>query len=92
MISTEFKQKFNATAKELNILPIKVTPHYLELVKEENQALGCSGGPLYRVVYPIENRLNIRAPNEVPDFVEDHTNMPPCLASIFTNTSTGHCF
>jgi len=33
--SNELRQQFNATAKELNNLPIKVISHYEKLVQEE---------------------------------------------------------
>lgn len=75
-------QQFNTEANRLNILPIKVTPHYQRLVDAELATLGQPGGPLYRVVYPDPERLLLRAPHEVPDFVEDRTNMPADLHNV----------
>jgi len=103
LITAEVRQQFNAQAKVLNILPIKVTSHYEKLVQEEYATLGHTGGPLYRVVYPTSDRLEIRAPHEVPDFVEDRTNMPPGLSKVLihkyrrralfmvTDKCAGHC-
>jgi len=103
VISQELRQQFNATAKELNILPIKVTSHYEKLVQEEYEALGHTGGPLYRVVYPTSERLEVRLPHEVPDFVTDRSNMPSGLGSVLihkyrrralflvTDKCAGHC-
>jgi KamA family protein len=79
IIEEAFRQQFNDLAKRQRLLPIKVTPHYQRLVQEEVDALGETGGPLYRVVYPMPERLNVRLPSEVPDFVEDRTNMPTGL-------------
>lgn len=76
------KRQFNLKAKALNILPIKVTPHYNQLIQEEYEALRFQGGPLYRVVYPTKERLDIRVNYEVPDFVEDQTNMPEDLSNV----------
>lgn len=101
--SPELQRQFNARAKELNILPIKVTPHYGRLVQEEFQALGRGGGPLYRVVYPTPERLEVQIGHEVPDFVEDQSNMPPGLSNVLihkyrqralflvTDRCVGHC-
>ncbi|MCI5177961.1 MAG: 4Fe-4S cluster-binding domain-containing protein [Candidatus Electrothrix sp. AW3_4] len=103
VLSAELLQQFNSKAKELNILPIKVTPHYKKLVQEEYEALGQKNGPLYRAVYPSEERLNIQVSHEVPDFVEDKTNMPDGLSNVLihkyhqralflvTDKCSGHC-
>ncbi len=103
VITAELRQQFNAKAKELNVLPIKVTPHYEKMVQAEYEVLGRRGGPLYRVVYPTSDRLEIQIPHEVPDFVEDQSNMPPGLANVLihkyqrralflvTDKCVGHC-
>ena len=95
--------QYSAEAKRLNLLPIKVTPHYQRLVQEEVATLGRTGGPLYRVVYPMDDRLSVRAEYEVPDFVHDRTNMPTDLHHVLihkyrqralflvTDTCAGHC-
>lgn len=104
MINDELLKQFNAKARELNILPIKVTPHYAKMVQEEYRVLGQSGGPLYRVVYPTPERLELQiAHDETPDFVEDKSNMPQGLANVLihkynqralflvTEKCVGHC-
>ncbi|OAD20157.1 lysine 2,3-aminomutase YodO family protein [Candidatus Thiomargarita nelsonii] len=103
VITAEQRQQFNTKAKELNVLPIKVPPHYDKMVQEEYDVLGHRGGPLYRVVYPTSDRLEIRTPHEVPDFVEEQSNMPPGLANVLihkyrrralflvTDRCVGHC-
>ncbi len=103
VMTAERRQQFNNRAKELNVLPIKVPPHYKKMVQEEYEVLGRRGGPLYRVVYPTSDRLEIRIPHEVPDFVEDQSNMPSGLANVLihkyrsrglflvTDRCVGHC-
>lgn len=103
IIDPEVKTQFNAYAKANGLLPIKVTSHYQKLVQEEVERLGHTGGPLYKVVYPTDDRLNLRVDHEVPDFVHDRTNMPTELDSILihkygqralflvTDRCAGHC-
>lgn len=38
----ELRQQFNTKAKELNVLPIKVTSYYEKVVPEEHEILGLS--------------------------------------------------
>ena len=96
-------QRFNGQAKKRGLLTIKSPPCYEKLVKEEFQALGFFGGPLCRVVYPMEDQMGMTMEHEVPDFVEDRTNMPPGLENILvhkyrdralfivTDQCAGHC-
>lgn len=57
------------------LLPIKVTAFYQRKIDREVAALGHRNGPLHRVLYPSAERLVLRAPGEVADFVDDHANM-----------------
>lgn len=94
---------YNDRAVPLGLLPIKVPPSYDRLVQEEVEALGFTGGPLYRIVYPVLRRLDTRSVHEVPDYVEDRTNMPSGLEGMFihkyrnralflvTDKCAGHC-
>lgn len=68
---------YAALARSERLLPVLVSPLYQRLVREEMEVLGGPIGPLYKVVYPTEDRLHSRAPGEVPDFVKDRSNMPP---------------
>lgn len=82
MMTAEQQREYNTKAKKLNILPIKITNHYEKLVREEYKILRHAGGPLQRIVYPTPERLKTRIFQEVPDFVEDSTNMPTGLSNI----------
>lgn len=99
---TEINKLFNAISKKDNLLPIKVTPFFKKKVEEETLFLGHSEGPLHRIVYPTLERLNVRAPGEVPDFVDDRNNMPDSNSFIIqkyenrllflpTSTCAAHC-
>lgn len=88
VITAELKYQYNMKAKELNILPIKITPHYEKMVQEEYQVLGRNGGPLYRAVYPDLDRLT-QTSHEVIDFVEDRSNMPHGLPNILIHKYNG---
>ncbi|WP_434524781.1 radical SAM protein [Photorhabdus asymbiotica] len=59
-----------------NLLPIKVTRFFQQKIDEEVAALGHTEGPLHRMIYPTKERLLVRAPGEVADFVDDRENMP----------------
>jgi lysine 2,3-aminomutase len=95
--------EFNALAKREGLLPVRVTPHYRRLVEEEVRALNSTGGPLYKVAFPVPERLTVRAPGEVSDFVNDRQNMPQELSDIvlrkyrdralllITDKCVGHC-
>lgn len=103
VIDKSLREQYNAQAKQLGVLSIKVTPHHQHLVEEELTTLGRTGGPLYRVAYPTAAQLEMRAVHEMPDFVEDRTNMPTGLEGVLihkyhqralflvTDKCAGHC-
>ena len=85
------------------LLPVKVPRHYRELVEAEISSLGWTGGPLYSVVYPTNERFNSFVPGEATNFVEDFSHMPEGLERVIvhrypakllyfpTDTCIGHC-
>lgn len=82
MIDAELLNRFAEVARRENLLPLRVTPYYRSLVEEELAVLKNTNGPIYKVVYPTPERLNVRAPGEVRDFVEDRDNMPDGLGDM----------
>ncbi len=62
---------YDQLAEAQGLLPVKVTPFYRAKVEEEIAALGHAGGPLARIVYPVEERFGPPAPGEVKDWVGD---------------------
>jgi hypothetical protein len=79
------QKQFNEQARKHGILTIKVPPHYKQLVDEEIKVLGRIEGPLYRAVYPTKDRMVVKIDHEVPDFVEDRTNMPRDLENVLVH-------
>lgn len=67
-------EMFKSISIKEGLLPLKVTPFYHRKIKEEVEALGNYLGPLHRVSFPTQDRLLLRAPNEVKDFVDDRSN------------------
>lgn len=67
-------EMFKTISIKEGLLPLKVTPFYHRKIKEEVEALGNHLGPLHRVSFPTQDRLLLRAPNEVKDFVDDRSN------------------
>lgn len=85
------------------LLPVKVTPFYQKKIDEEVAALGHRNGPLHRAMYPGNDKLELHAPGEVDDWVDDRANMPESAEGIFiqkypdrvlftpTSTCAAHC-
>lgn len=67
--------RFKKVAEENHLLPTKVTDFYKKKVDEEVAAVGI-GGPLYRCVYPTEEKLTMFGPGEVEDFVQEYNHYP----------------
>jgi len=94
---------FQELSKQESLLPIKVTSFYRKKIEEEIAALGHTEGPLHRVAYPSQEKIEVRAPGEVADFVDDRHNMPKDSPDIIirkyrdrilflpTSVCAGHC-
>src|SRR5262249_42483792 len=76
VMQTEFNAAYARLAQAQGLLPIKVTSFYQKKIDEEFATLGHMGGPLARVVYPSEERLNLHAPHEIKDWVGDGAHTP----------------
>lgn len=74
MTQAEINQKFKIIAIEEGLLPIKVTAFYKKKIDLEIATLCSHLGPLHRISFPTKERLDLRAPNEVKDFVDDRSN------------------
>lgn len=81
-------EMFKAVSIKEGLLPLKVTPFYHRKIKQEVEALGNHLGPLHRVSFPTQDRLSLRAPNEVKDFVDDRSNAVGHAHKICFRTST----
>ncbi|MEI2770830.1 MAG: radical SAM protein [Candidatus Competibacter sp.] len=67
--------QYVALSVQKRLLPVKITSFYRRKVTEEISILRHTDGPLHRAVFPSRERLMLRAPGEVPDFVHDRDNM-----------------
>ena len=68
-------ERFNEVARREHLLPTKVSEFYKKKVDEEVAAIGI-GGPLYKCVYPTEEKLSLFGPGEVEDFVQEYNHYP----------------
>lgn len=78
---TDRLKAYGELVERHRLLPVKVPSAYRARVEEEMATLGGTNGPLYRIVYPVAERLSLTAPGEVDDFVDDRSNMPAKDAS-----------
>lgn len=74
MNQSVLNEMFKTISIKEGLLPLKVTPFYQRKIKQEVEALGHHLGPLHRVSFPTQDRLVVRAPNEVKDFVDDRSD------------------
>lgn len=99
----QINKDFQNLSKQESLLPIKVTPFYRKKLDEEARVLGHTEGPLHRVAYPSREKIEVRAPGEVADFVDDRHNMPDGVPNVVirkyknrilflpTSICAGHC-
>jgi lysine 2,3-aminomutase len=95
--------RYDALAARERLLPIKVPAFFAAKVDEEVRVLGHTEGPLHRMVRPPRERLALDAGGEVPDWVDDRSNMPVTGSRTIihkypdrvlfmpTSTCAGHC-
>lgn len=96
-------QEYEAMCDVRRLLPIKVTPFFQQKIEEEIKVLDHTEGPLHRIAYPTEERISVRVPGEVADFVGDNCNMPDHYRGVIihkysdrllffiTQNCSGHC-
>lgn len=95
--------RFNSLVVTKGLLPVKISPFYLQKVAEEVATLGKADGPLSRCAIPPTKRIQLRAPGEVADFVNEREQMPDTaphtivqkyrnrLLFLPTDVCAGHC-
>lgn len=96
-------QQFESLRQQYALLPPKVPRFYRQKVEDELKALGHQSGPLYKLVYPTEEKIDLRAPGEVQDYIDDRNYIPQGSRGNFlhkysnrvlfmpTSTCLGHC-
>lgn len=102
MIDEDLKQKYDDLVVKENLLPVKVSEFYKRKVLEEIDTIG-KGGPLYRSVIPVLDRITLKTSVETRDYVEEdkHNPVPNCdyiiqkyndrLIFIITDVCFSHC-
>lgn len=75
LLDDDLKQKYEELVKKDNLLPIKVSYFYKKKVLEEIENIGI-GGPLYRSVIPIYDRITLKTSVETRDYVEEEKHNP----------------
>lgn len=96
-------QKFESLRQLHPLLPVKVPAFYKQKIEAEVEALGHNNGPLYKLVYPTTEKMELRAPGEVQDYIDDRQYIPKGTRGHFlhkysdrvlfmpTSICLGHC-
>lgn len=102
IIDKELLERYNKLVEEDNLLPIKISNFYMKKLLEEIDAIG-KGGPLYRSVIPVKDKIELKTSVETRDYVEEdkHNPVENCdyiiqkyenrLVFIITDVCFAHC-
>ncbi len=102
IIDKELQEKYQQLVEKDNLLPIKISNFYMKKLIEEIDAIGI-GGPLYRSVVPVKDKIELKTSVETRDYVEEdkHNPVENCdyiiqkykdrLVFIITDVCFAHC-
>ena len=102
IIDKKLLDRYNELVKEDNLLPIKISNFYMKKLIEEIDTIG-KGGPLYRSVIPVKDKIEVKTSVETRDYVEEdkHNPVENCdyiiqkyenrLVFIITDVCFAHC-
>ena len=102
IIDKELQEKYKKLVETDNLLPIKISNFYMKKLVEEIDAIG-KGGPLYRSVIPVKDKIELKTSVETRDYVEEdkHNPIKNCdyiiqkydnrLVFIITDVCFAHC-
>lgn len=76
MLNTSVIARYKELVATKWLLPILVSSFFKQKVDDELRFLGHDNWPLTRIVYPNKEKLDIIAPWEFDDWVDDRDNMP----------------
>lgn len=94
---------FEQLRQNLPLLPPKIPSFYKNKVLQEVELLGHLNGPLYKTVFPTKEKIQLKAPGEVADFIDDRKHIPKGTNGTFlhkyanrilfmpTSICLGHC-
>lgn len=75
IIDKDLYEKYQQLVVSDNLLPIKISSFYMKKVAEEIAAIGI-GGPLYRSVIPVKDKIELKTSVETRDYVEEDKHNP----------------
>lgn len=102
IIDKELQERYLKLVEVDNLLPIKISNFYMKKLLEEIDNIGV-GGPLYRSVIPVKEKLDLKTSVETRDYVEEdeHNPVENCdyiiqkyenrLVFIITDVCFAHC-
>ena len=102
IIDKDLQEKYRKLVETDNLLPIKISDFYMKKIIEEINNIG-KGGPLYRSVIPINDKIELKTSVETRDYVEEdkHNPIKNCdyiiqkyddrLVFIITDVCFAHC-
>ncbi len=102
IIGRKFQERYKKLVETDNLLPIKISEFYMKKLIEEIDAIGV-GGPLYRSVIPVKDKIELKTRGETRDYVEEdkHNPIENCdyiiqkydnrLVFIITDVCFAHC-
>ena len=102
IIDKELQERYLKLVEADNLLPIKISNFYMKKLLEEIDNIGV-GGPLYRSVIPVKEKLDLKTSVETRDYVEEdkHNPVENCdyiiqkyenrLVFIITDVCFAHC-
>lgn len=102
IIDKDLQEKYQKLVESDNLLPIKITDFYKKKILEEIDNIGI-GGPLYRSVIPVKDKIELKTSVETRDYVEEekHNPVDNCdyiiqkydnrLVFIITDVCFAHC-
>ena len=75
IIDKELQERYHQLVESDNLLPIKITNFYMKKIIEEIDTIGI-GGPLYRSVIPVKDKIALKTSVETRDYVEEDKHNP----------------
>ena len=102
IIDRELQNRYQQLVEKDNLLPIKISNFYMKKLIEEIDTIG-KGGPLYRSVIPVKDKIELKTSVETRDYVEEdkHNPVENCdyiiqkyenrLVFIITDVCFAHC-
>lgn len=75
IIDKELQERYKQLVEVDNLLPIKISNFYMKKLIEEIYTIGI-GGPLYRSVIPVKDKIILKTSVETRDYVEEDKHNP----------------